>query len=82
MGFVNALDARATLYRRAKFLYDFDATSDSLGISQGALLLTYYSSDREPVSYLYGSSMNESRAKLSQARKYFLVANSDSVRYF
>jgi hypothetical protein len=38
------------MYRRAKLLYDFDTTSDPIAVAQGALILTYYSSDREPVS--------------------------------
>lgn len=50
MGFQGPFDARAALYQRTKLLYDFGAASDRIAISQGALLLTYYSSDREPVS--------------------------------
>lgn len=50
MGFPDAFEARLCYYRRAKLLFDFDTTSDGMSIAQGAVLLTYYSSDREPVS--------------------------------
>ena len=52
MGFLDPLDARTTLYRRAKLLYDFNAASDPISISQAALILTYYSTDREPLGLL------------------------------
>jgi hypothetical protein len=38
------------MYSRAKLLYDFNTTSDPITVAQGALLLTYYSADSEPVS--------------------------------
>jgi hypothetical protein len=50
MGFQDAMEARTCFYRRAKLLFDFNALSDNISNSQGALLLTYYSSDREGVS--------------------------------
>jgi hypothetical protein len=40
------------MYRRAKLLYDFDTISDPIAVAQGALILTYYSSDREPVKLM------------------------------
>ena len=50
MGFQTNIEARTCFYRRAKLLHDFDTTSDSIALSQGTLLLTYYSSEREAVS--------------------------------
>jgi hypothetical protein len=50
LGFESAKEARNTFYKRAKLLFDFGATSDPIALAQGALILTYYSSDREPVS--------------------------------
>ncbi|KAH7317793.1 hypothetical protein BKA65DRAFT_515202 [Rhexocercosporidium sp. MPI-PUGE-AT-0058] len=50
MGFETVVAARTCFYRRAKLLYDFDTTSDPMALSQGAVLLTYYCSDREPVA--------------------------------
>jgi hypothetical protein len=38
------------MYNRAKLLYDFKTTSDPIAVAQGALLLTYYSAENEPVS--------------------------------
>ncbi|KAH6995914.1 fungal-specific transcription factor domain-containing protein [Ilyonectria sp. MPI-CAGE-AT-0026] len=49
LGFKDALEARSSLYRRAKLLYDFDVISDPIAKAQGALLLTYYCSGREPL---------------------------------
>jgi hypothetical protein len=50
LGFQSAVEARSCMYRRAKLLYDFNTVSDPIAVSQGALILTYYSSDQEPVS--------------------------------
>ncbi|KAH6715892.1 hypothetical protein BKA61DRAFT_733726 [Leptodontidium sp. MPI-SDFR-AT-0119] len=50
MGFQTVVEARTCFYRRAKLLHDFDTTSDPIGLSQGALLLAYYSSEREPMA--------------------------------
>ncbi|TVY82013.1 Cutinase transcription factor 1 beta, partial [Lachnellula suecica] len=47
MGFQDPSEAQSCPYRRARFLFDFNAISDSILISQGALLLTYYSSEGE-----------------------------------
>ncbi|PQM43872.1 hypothetical protein VE01_10768 [Pseudogymnoascus verrucosus] len=40
VGFRNVRHARATLYRRAKALFDFDGKRDLISTSQGALLLS------------------------------------------
>ncbi|KAK0111564.1 hypothetical protein ONS95_001915 [Cadophora gregata] len=50
LGFQTNVEARTCFYRRAKLLHDFDTTSDLIALSQGALLLTYYSSEREAMS--------------------------------
>ncbi|KAH7386394.1 hypothetical protein BKA64DRAFT_142607 [Cadophora sp. MPI-SDFR-AT-0126] len=50
LGFQSNIEARTCFYRRAKLLHDFDTTSDSIALSQGTLLLTYYSSEREAMS--------------------------------
>ncbi|RDW77465.1 hypothetical protein BP6252_05518 [Coleophoma cylindrospora] len=47
LGFQDSREARLCLYRRAKFLYDMATISEPIEIAQGALLLTYYSSERE-----------------------------------
>lgn len=50
LGYNNALKARNEMYQRAKMLYDFNTITDSIGLAQGAVLLTYYCSDREPMA--------------------------------
>lgn len=42
LGFADIRSARATLYRRTKFLFDFDTESSLVCLSQAALLLTYW----------------------------------------
>ncbi|OCK78340.1 hypothetical protein K432DRAFT_269057, partial [Lepidopterella palustris CBS 459.81] len=46
-GFGSIRGARKTLYRRAKMLFDLEAEHDSYIIAQGALLLSYYSTNSE-----------------------------------
>lgn len=42
LGFPDIRTARATMYRRTKFLFDFDTESSLVCLSQAALLLTYW----------------------------------------
>ncbi|KAI0976803.1 hypothetical protein F4678DRAFT_124685 [Xylaria arbuscula] len=42
LGFPDIRTARATLYRRAKLLFDFDTESSLIRLAQAALLLTYW----------------------------------------
>ncbi|KAH6668928.1 fungal-specific transcription factor domain-containing protein [Halenospora varia] len=46
-GFSSIRDARGTLYQRAKILFDCQAENEASVIAQGALLLSYYSTNSE-----------------------------------
>lgn len=50
MGFQKSIDARSYMYQHAKLLANFETTTNPIALAQGALMLTYYCSDREPVS--------------------------------
>ena len=58
LGFKDTFDARSTLYRQAKLLYDFDTISNPIAVAQGALLLSYYCSGREPVCIVAPTNMS------------------------
>lgn len=73
MGFRDAFEARLNLYRRAKLLFDLDTTSDPISIAQAALLLTNYSSDREPVS-------QPRRSTCTSLTLLFTLANTSWLR--
>lgn len=77
LGFQSAVKARDCMYHRAKLLYDFNTTSDPIALSQGALILTYYSSDYEPVR----NARKLKGAKESNLVDHFLkLANTSWLR--
>ncbi|KAH7000026.1 fungal-specific transcription factor [Ilyonectria destructans] len=70
LGFPSIRVARATFYRRAKLLYDFESESSPLSIAQAALLLSFWapSSTRNPnTSWL---SLAIQQAKSAEAHHY------------
>ena len=50
LGFQKPIEARSCLYQRAKLLYQFGTSCDPFTLAQGSLILTYYSSEREPMA--------------------------------
>ncbi|CZR58614.1 uncharacterized protein PAC_08506 [Phialocephala subalpina] len=78
MGFRDAFEARISFYRRAKLLFDFDTTSDPMSIAQGAVLLTYYSSDREPLANTSWLRIAIQYAQQERAHLYSQTSNLSS----
>ncbi|KAH7142915.1 fungal-specific transcription factor domain-containing protein [Dactylonectria estremocensis] len=76
LGFKDAFEARSSLYRRAKLLYDFDAISDPIAKAQGALLLTYYCSGREPLANTFWLRI---AIQYAQAERAHLYSQSSSL---
>ncbi|KAH9903732.1 hypothetical protein F4778DRAFT_735304 [Xylariomycetidae sp. FL2044] len=78
LGFPSIRAARATLYRRAKLLFDFDTDNSLIHLAQTALLLTYWSPNwshamKKPNTAWLGIAIQN--AKSSEAHLYSAMPN-------
>ncbi|ORY69028.1 uncharacterized protein BCR38DRAFT_472437 [Pseudomassariella vexata] len=83
LGFSTIQAARASFYRRAKLLYDFETETDPIAIAQAALLLTYWcpgssSGLKQPNSAWLGVAIQQ--AKAAEADKYATMATVHTKR--
>ena len=77
LGFPTIRAARASLYRRAKLLYDFETESGPVAIAQAALLLSFWS----PAANA-GGAKNPNSAWLSTAIQQAKSADAHNYAAF
>ena len=69
-GFSSVRQARETFYRRAKTIFDLSKESDCYAVAQGALLLTYYSTNADPNINSHWLSIAIQNARVINAQLY------------
>ena len=70
-GFISVRQARDTFYRRAKTIFDLSKETDCYSVAQGALLLTYYSTNADPNINSYWLSIAIQNARVINAQLYY-----------
>lgn len=69
-GFSSVRQARETFYRRAKTIFDLSKESDYYSVAQGALLLTYYTTNADPNMNSQWLSVAIQNARVINAQLY------------
>src|SRR5690606_11753257 len=70
LGYPSIRSARASLYRRAKLLYDLESESSPLAIAQAALLLSFWSPSTTRKPNTAWLSLAIQHAKSAEAHHY------------
>ncbi|KAJ0418668.1 fungal-specific transcription factor domain-containing protein [Aspergillus carlsbadensis] len=79
LGFKSLRAARAALYSRAKALYDLDVHDSDLCCAQTALLLTYYTSSKNPNINTYWLTVALHHARVIHAHRYYELKHHEKA---